>query len=345
MSDGTPPTCEDRVPPQAIAEASVWMARIRGPNSESAKKGLRQWLAESKTHQRAFELTSEVWDEAGGLRGHAVAELFRSKQPSNKVACARAAFASAATAALVIVGFAVYINRAEVTTGVGEQRLLTLDDGSRVLLNTSTRLVVNYDKFSRRVQLKSGEALFDVMKNPQRPFVVTAGGREVTALGTSFDVRRDGARVIVTLLEGQVAVAEVADAGDGPASAQAEVEVLHPGQRLTFAAGHAPRFDRPQMQKVTDWQRGQVSLDNLSLADAVAEMNRYSKIQLRIELPQAAAVRVSGIFRAGDSMSFARAVSHNYGLTLIEQSNAILLAGAPGRQPGAGVAADPTNPD
>jgi transmembrane sensor len=189
---------------------------------------------------------------------------------------------------------------------------------------------VKYDKYARHVELENGEALFDVLKNPRRPFVVTAGGREVTALGTSFEVRRDGADVMVTLIEGKVTVTPVAEAtGRSPAT---QVEVLSPGQRLTFAVGRAPRLDRPQLEKVTAWQRGQVSLDNLSLADAVAEMNRYSTMQLRIERPEAAALRVSGIFRAGDSGSFARAVSETYGLVPIEQASAILLTGLPTRQ-------------
>jgi transmembrane sensor len=314
------------------AEASVWIARISGPNSEPAKKGLRRWLAESKANRRAFDLATDVWDEAGSLRGCAVAHLIRSKPAAGRAHYARPALAASAACIAIVAAFAAYLHRGSVTTGVGEQRLVTLDDGSKILLNTSTRLVVKYDEFTRRVELENGEALFDVMKNPLRPFVVTAGGREVTALGTSFDVRRDGPQVTVTLLEGKVTVAAVAETADASASVPAKVEVLHPGQRLTFAAGRAPQLDRPQIQKVTDWQRGQVSLDNLPLADAVAEMNRYSVVQLRIERPEAAAVRVSGIFRAGDSMSFARAVSQTYGLRPVEQQNAILLTGIPDGQ-------------
>jgi transmembrane sensor len=339
MRDGTTPVGEEPPPPHVIAEAGVWVARLGGPNSEPARNGLRRWLAESKTHRRAFELATDVWEEAGALRGCAAAHLVRERPPSRRTAYVRAALSATAAAVLAVAGSVVYLNRAGVTTGVGEQRRVTLEDGSQVLMNTSTRLVVKYDKYMRRVELENGEALFDVMKNPHRPFVVTAGGREVTALGTSFEVRRDGPQVTVTLLEGKVTVAAVtprATAGTPPA----EVEVLHPGQRLTLAAGRAPRLDRPPLQRVTEWQRGRVSLDDLSLADAVAEMNRYSDVKLRIERPEAAAVRVSGIFRAGDSMSFARAVAQTYGLKPIEQANAVLLTGLPEKQSSTGAAAE-----
>jgi transmembrane sensor len=240
-----------------------------------------------------------------------------------------AGLASAAAAVVVAVGAMLYFNHAGVATGVGEQRSMTLEDGSRILLNTSTRLVVRYDEKIRRIELVKGEAQFDVMKNAQRPFVVTAGEREVTALGTSFDVRRDGHQISVTLVEGKVTVAPVVQSTDAVVPVQAKVEVLHPGQRLTFTAGRAPRMDQPQMEKVTAWQRGQISLDDLSLADAVAEMNRYSTVQLQIEQPAAAALHVSGIFRVGDSLSFAHAVAQTYGLTVLEQGREILLNGIP----------------
>jgi transmembrane sensor len=332
MRDSTTLADDERLSQRVIAEASVWIARISGPHSEPEKKGLRRWLAESKSHQRAFDLATDIWDEAGSLRGCAAAHLVRSNPLIAPTRYARAALAVSLACIAVAAAFAVYMHRTGVATGVGEQRLVTLDDGSKILLNTSTRLVVKYDKFARRVDLEKGEALFDVIKNPHRPFVVMAGGREVTALGTSFDVRRDGTQVTVTLLEGKVTVAGVSETQDAALSVPAEVEVLHPGQRLTFAAGRAPLLDQPQIQKVTDWQIGQVSLDNLSLAEAVAEMNRYSVVQMRIERPEAAKVRVSGIFRAGDSMSFARAVAQTYGLRPVEQANAILLTGMPEKQ-------------
>jgi transmembrane sensor len=341
MKDSTGSVGSQALAPRVIAEAGVWTARLNGPKAESAKDGLRRWLAESEAHQRAFELATDVWDETGALRGCAVAHLIRANAPARKAKYARAAMSAAAVVIIAAAGSILYLHRAGMTTGVGEQRLVTLEDGSRILLNTSTRLIVNYDKYARRVELKNGEALFDVSKNPRRPFVVTAGGREVIALGTSFDVRREGSQVSVTLLDGKITVAPVADATGTSTAAPADVHVLHPGQRLTFANGRAPRLDRPKMEKVTDWQRGQVSLDNQSLADAVAEMNRYSIIQLRIEQPEAAALRVSGIFHAGDSMSFARAVSQTYGLMPVEQGNAIVLRGLPNRQSAQDTDAEP----
>lgn len=335
MTDTTESEEARQLPREIIAEAGVWVARLGGPNAEPSKKGLRRWLAESEAHRRAFDLATEVWEEAGALRGCAAAHLTRHKPPKRfgrkRFFPGAAACAAAAAIAAVIVGVFTF-GGTDIATAVGEQRQVTLEDGSRVLMNTSTQLKVRYDKYQRRVDLEKGEARFDVTKNPNRPFVVTAGGREVTALGTSFEVRRDPTEVSVVLIDGKVTVATVAESPDAAPFAPAEVEVLHPGQRLTFAAGRPARLDRPPLQRVTDWQRGRVSLDNSSLADAIAEMNRYSIVQLRVQRPEAASLKVSGIFRAGDSMSFARAVSQAYGLMPVEQANSIVLTGVPRQQ-------------
>ncbi|MEJ1962448.1 MAG: FecR domain-containing protein [Gammaproteobacteria bacterium] len=93
----------------------------------------------------------------------------------------------AATLALIALGTFFYLRDAGIGTDVGEQRTLTLADGTRIYLNTDTRVVVRYDEHVRRVELKSGEALFEVAHRPDQPFVVVAGDRTITALGT--DVR------------------------------------------------------------------------------------------------------------------------------------------------------------
>src|ERR1700730_8306871 len=108
-----------------------------------------------------------------------------------------------AVAGLAVLGTIFYLHSDAVVTAVGEQRTLTLEDGTRVYLNTNSRAIVHYDKKLRQVNLEKGEALFEVAKRPDWPFVVTAGDRQVTALGTAFIVRRGGKDFAVTLLEGK----------------------------------------------------------------------------------------------------------------------------------------------
>lgn len=321
MESSQPP-----MPATVRAEAAAWVARLHGASqSHELQAGLRRWLAADPAHARAFELATEAWDIGGGVFAGASprhADRFEER-PRRRFVWSGAV--AAAAMVMLIAGVFAYLWRPAVTTSVGEQRLLTLEDGSRILLNTSTRLRVEETAAERRVRLDSGEALFDVAKNPQRPFIVTAGDQQVVALGTSFVVRRQEQQVTVTLIEGKVAVTPVVDAVE-----PVEKTVLMPGQRLSVAKTEVPRLDEPQIEAVTAWRRGEVILDKTRLGDAVAEMNRYSSIELIIDDDKAANIPISGIFRAGDSASFARAVGEAYRLRVANESRRIVI-GAGGK--------------
>jgi transmembrane sensor len=318
-------------PPSAtqIAEAAAWVAHLHGDKrSADSDRGLQLWLKDDAARKRVWEAATDVWDEVGNLQGAAIAQTLKLQRRAPQARRARVAWAAAAAVLLAVLGLFVMLRDAGVVTGVGEQRTVTLDDGSRVILNTATRVVVHYDARQRRVELLSGEALFEVARQPQRPFIVTAGGQQIRALGTSFVVRRDAHRLAVTLVEGKVAVTPDAGAANA-AIANAATKTLVPGQRLTFVERRAPSLDRPVLDKLTAWQHGQVVLEGLSLREAVDEMNRYSKVKVTVGAAQAAQLRVSGVFRAGDSLSFARAVAATYRLQLIQARDRITLAGDP----------------
>jgi transmembrane sensor len=343
---------ETPIPADRLAEAGVWIARLHGDDRDPAlEAGFRQWLKAHPLNARAFELTTEVWEDSQNLRrvvpfAHQVAPAAaqrRTRLSSSMIV------AVAAAAIVVVISALLYFPRG-VVTGVGEQRQLVLADGTRVFLNTATRALVHYDKDARHVELKYGEALFDVAKRPNWPFIVQVGDRQVTALGTSFIVRREDDRIAVTLVEGKVAVTPVRsgqapqlpaiaapgtgpdDATDDSSAGAGEAITLTPGQRLMIAVDMPAQIDMPSLDQAIAWRRGQVVLDDTPLATAIAEMNRYSAIKLSIERPEAARVLVNGLFQAGDSMSFANAIAHTYGLRVVERRNEITLVGTP--QPG-----------
>ena len=158
-------------------------------------------------------------------------------------------------------------------TAIGEHRAITLTDGSTLTLNTGSRAVVRYRDAHRSVTLQTGQALFEVAKDPQRPFVVTAHNRTITALGTAFDVRLTGGDLAVTLLEGKVEVAEVAvavaegaadtaphaAAGSPSHPSRLTPHVLSPGQQLSVTAAAAAPVVRPaDPERITSWRTGQV---------------------------------------------------------------------------------------
>jgi len=336
------------------AEAAAWVARLHGPKRNAGvESGWRRWMDENPAHAAAFELMTDTWEKSARLRRRPLERVASWEFPGLRISFSRALLGTAMVALLAVIGTVLYLHSDEVVTAVGEQRTLTLEDGTRVSLNTDTRVRVHYDKAARQVELESGEALFEVAKRPDWPFIVTAAHRHIKALGTEFLVRRDERKLMVTLVEGKVTVSPVTVAPTGgsgahgsaapvapptrsasstkPAVAAASQATftLVPGQRLTFASSGAPILDRPPLERITAWKRGQVLLDNTRLSEAVREMNRYSTLRLIVEDVQVGAIPISGTFQAGDSENFAKAIARTYHLQVRNQLPDIVLVGKP----------------
>ena len=318
MSTSGSPT-ERVVQRAARAEAAAWIVRLHGPHRcAELEAAFRAWLQAHPENGKQFERVTEVWDAGSSVPVPGVPRMTRWKEEPR-----RRQWSLAAALLLLLCGLAGWITwRAWVgpsyTTGIGEQRVVRLDDGTRLSLNTGTRVVITYSDSERRVELVRGEAFFEVAHNAARPFIVTAGDRQVVAIGTTFVVRYEAARTAVTLLEGSVTVSPATDKG----------LTLAPGERVTFAAGGSRRLDEPKIEAVTAWRRGEVMLDRTQLEDAVAELNRYDKNTLIIDDPQIATLSISGIYHAGDSSGFAHTIAKLYDLEIIEQSNRIHLRAA-----------------
>lgn len=317
---------------KASAEAAAWMVRLysedRNPELE---RGLREWLMLDPRNSKHFEEMTEVW-ELGGQTSSQGLPRVRSWEPART----RSTWRWAVTAIAVLlgvgglfVGYQGWVTPAY-ETGHGEQRIVRLKDGSRVILNSSTRLRVDLAETSRLVQLERGEAFFEVARDPKRPFTVTAGTRKVTALGTSFMVRYEADRTAVTLVEGKVQVTDVEKSENPtapaiPAAPIPAVAILTPGERLTFVREEPPKMDQPRIDTLTAWRRGEVLLDETLLTEAIAEMNRYDERQLAIDDAELGSLRVSGVYRSGDNEKFARALAELYGLRATADSERIYL--------------------
>jgi transmembrane sensor len=325
MSSAT--TASAVLPPEIRAEAAAWVARLHGSGRKhSLEAALKTWLAANPLHARAFEVATEAWELGGAVPAAALPRIEPTRQHRLRFGLKRPLLAGVAIL-LVAALVGLYLRDPKISTATGEQRVVALEDGTRVTLNTNTRLTVRYREQQRLVQLETGEAFFDVAKNPNRPFVVSVGKESVVALGTAFMVRRDKDEVEVTLVEGKVSVSAVT-AAEPSARPQPVSRILIPGQRLRLA-GSAPTLDLPSIEAVTAWRHGEVVLDHTRLADAIDEMNRYSPVKIVLSAPESASIQVSGIFQTGDSARFARAIADEYQLAILEEPKRILLGSAP----------------
>lgn len=321
------PAATRSVPDGALADAAAWIARLHGPERTPAvEMGWRDWFGAHPDHATAWEMVSDRWTKSHAIPVGLVHPPVRLRRRHSFRRWPVALAAGLGVVTLFIAPAFMFLTRGEVTTAIGEQRTLNLDDGTRIELNTATRLVVKYGAATRLVELKSGEAYFSVA-HESRPFVVMAGSRKVIAMGTSFTVRLDQSAdaTTVTLIEGRVAVAPAGAPDILPKAPVGDITLLNAGERLQIRH-HAPTaVDTPSMERVTGWMRGQLIFDHTPLSEAVQELNRYSTTRLRLDSPDTGRIRVSGTFRVSDSVSFAHAAADTYNLALVQRGNEITL--------------------
>ncbi|MEC3909159.1 FecR domain-containing protein [Sphingobium sp. CR2-8] len=188
-------------------------------------------------------------------------------------------------------------------TAVGQKLTLALGDGSRVTLNTASRIRVAYTASERRVMLDAGQAWFEVAKQKDRPFLVFAGGQRVEAHGTAFDVRIKQDETEIMLAEGKVSVR--------PARSTSEAVDIAMVPRQLLIVGPAGATLRPVKNPAdwAGWREGIIRFDNLPLSQAVAEMNRYSEMQLVLADDKTAQIKVSGAFHTGSFQAFTEALA------------------------------------
>ncbi|MEP6899177.1 MAG: FecR domain-containing protein [Rhodanobacter sp.] len=315
-------TTYDVIDELSLAEASAWLTRLQDSGRTPAvEAAFKEWLSASPVNARAFTRVNDVWELLPGAVAPAHPPRAAARRRARRIPWV--VVPACVVLALLVVGVVRMLPPAKQTyqTAVGAQRTIDLDDHTRVTLNTDTRMIVDYSENERRVVLERGEALFHVVHNPQRPFVVQTGKAQVVDLGTVFDVSHYSRSIAVTLLEGTVWV------GSQPTAQGAAVPstVLTPGDRLTIQADGAHVLDRPDVDQALAWQHGQVHFDDITLADAVAELSHYGGPPIRIADPALATLRVSGVFSAHDPVELASAVASLHDLHLRHAGRTIVL--------------------
>jgi transmembrane sensor len=316
----------NKIAPRRIrVQAALWVTELHGPDrNPELEERVRRWIAEDPRHAAAFELATEAWQRSGDLPAY----LPKRTRPK---ASGKALAGMAILCAAIISAF-YFLRDATLVTGPGEQRTVELKDGTQVLLNANSRVIVQYDDRVRKLTLARGEVLFNVIKHQPRPFVVVIGDQKVIAMGTSFMVRREeptGSAFAVTLVEGRVAIEPISWPDVLPSEAATGLKMLNPGERLRFADDATEKRDSPSIERVTAWQRGQLIFDDTSLSEAAAEFNRYGSSKLTIDGPVLGKLRVGGVFRIGDPSSFAQAMANAYHLRIINRGNTIVLTDKP----------------
>lgn len=315
-----------------IEEAADWQARLRsGVVSEVDRARFRAWLAGDPARRREFEELSALWDKLDCVAQspEVLAEWRRIERACAADRVSRRAVVGWALAASLagaagVAGLVSWQRAAAFTTystAVGERRAVQLADGSVVTLNTSSRIRARMSGSERSIEFVEGQANFEVAKDPSRPFIVRVGQGEVRALGTLFDVYRRAEDVVVTLIEGRVAVVPEAAAGAGN-----DAIVLTAGQQLSYGAhGRAPLRTRANLRQVSAWRAGKLDFADTPLTEAIAEANRYSRLKIELRAPPLADAKISGIFEAGANEALAHSLRAYFDLHIERSDDLIVL--------------------
>lgn len=308
-------------------QAADWLARKDGGRwTPEQQRALDAWLAASTLHRVAYLRLDSAWQRADRLRALQAAER---PQPLPQVPLAllarpwtRRALGGLALAlmAWVLVGdFNLGKPDTErYATAVGSRESVALADGSHLTLNTATRVRTAVTARERRVWLDQGEAFFDIAHDASRPFVVIVGTQRVTVLGTKFSLRRDGERLQVAVLEGRVKV----QSDGAQATVLTREDAAVADARNLLVTKKTPQ----QLQASLSWLQGKLVFDQISLAEAAQQFNRYSLKQLVIADPAAAQIRIGGSFDAGNVEAFARLLHVGFGLEVQQQGDEIRIS-------------------
>lgn len=274
--------------------AQAWFLQLTSsePTAEDRAR-FDAWRAADPRHRAAYDELRTLWTDIEDLReafAPAGAGDGKSPPPGRAEAPARrgtngsradrrlAAWGSLAAGVALLLVFtpdlATHL-KSDHRTGVGEQARVALPDGSIAWLNTDTALSVEYSAAHRHISLLHGEAQFEVAKDADRPFAVTAHEGRSTALGTIFTVRDEQTGTRVTVSEGTVEVAAPLGHGGAPALA-ANTAVLRAGQQVSYGKGAPPGpVRRIDPAAAAAWRDGFIAIRNLPVADALAEIDRY----------------------------------------------------------------------
>lgn len=356
MSRGEP-TRPNRAASAEIEEtAAEWFGRHDGGLTPQDAAALQAWRAADPRHDvawRRLEAASQRLASLATLRpstGGPDADLRLREDPVVRLARPRTrrrwatALAMAAAVAFAWIAFEKLWAERErfaetAMTEVGGLRSLTLPDGSVLDLNTDTAVEIAYDAQSRRVHLLRGEAHFTIAKDAGRPFTVRAGGVNVRAVGTAFNVRLRARDVDVLVTEGRVSLADArrdrplvplaSEVSAAPAVLTAGHRVVVPEAALASAQPAAAiRMEMApplEISRRLAWQAKRIEFEPTALREVLAEFNRYNAHQLVMGDDAVGDIVVGGSFAVGDYEMLARLLEASFGVTAEREATRTIL--------------------
>ena len=330
-------------------QACLWISRMDRGLSATEKQDLTTWINQHKIHHKILLEMASYWDDLSVL--NELSGLFPLEQTPNKPNKVYSLAIAASFALFSLLGANLIFNNSfnpfseqhlvqtqTFKTKLGQQASFSMSDGTSIQLNTNSIVSVAYTPEHRKITLVRGEARFDVAKDKNRPFTVTAGEQSFTALGTIFNVQKNneqGMELVVT--EGKVLITQASESLENlteafkhPSAEQLSGTLVISGEKATIAEGTtAPvnRISLDQVQRDLAWQQGILIFDGEPLEQVLQEVSRYTATKFKIADPSLNQLKVAGYFKAGDIEGLLASLNSNFNIDIIRTTdNTIHLA-------------------
>jgi len=368
------------------SQACAWIAKLHGgePTAQE-KQQLHEWMAQSPAHKAEIRKVAQLWGELNVLTELSVpvdppakASMFSLWRPNLeslrdwRLGVGGVCAAMILLAVIIMPGTFIKPDPNTYSTAIGQQQLVTLADGSTILLNTNSQVRVDYQTDARNIYLQQGQAHFEVATNKTRPFKVYVGQDMVRAVGTAFTVYINKQLVEVTVTEGVVELnslepidsperidslepidspervsrlepidsSELVDMPERinsheptnspapssnivkTATAYQPIGLVKAGQNVTINAADASTpeiitIDTQELSRKLAWHHGMLRFSGDSLQDVIAEISRYTDLNIEIVDPSISQLRIGGFFKVGETDKMFEALETNFGIQVV----------------------------
>ncbi|MDQ9092114.1 FecR domain-containing protein [Pseudoalteromonas haloplanktis] len=311
-----------QTPLQLQQQANHWLELQRTGLNKTQQQAFMHWLNESPAHHAAYQETQQVNLLLAKFDDAQTAKVNDATKHSglSKI------WAIAACAALMVISLISYQYwpnsdlpsfHAQYQSARGEQIDFELPDGSQLSLDAQSQLLLVFDAKQRVSQLKQGRALFDIAKDPQRPFIVNTNGANVTVLGTRFSVDSKSNSTRISVDHGRVKV-------QSTDNSQHLIELVQGQQAVLTKQGVEVQNINPHL--VDAWRNGRLVFNNVPLYEVCAEFTRYHDVNFEFTKLSVRNMMISGTFNANELDNFLNLLPHVLPIEIKNNNNHVVMS-------------------
>jgi transmembrane sensor len=301
-------------------EALAWFARLRSDDVTAEDYHAHEtWMSACRENALQYLKLAAMWADMDDMPDPRK-RVFGTKHQHRAFPIGRRSFLTGGAVATITAGFVTVgglpdFLTGDYTTGIAERRSITLDDGSVIDMDADSAIAIDFTDTARNLRLQRGRASFKVAKDESRPFSVSAGNGQATALGTEFVVHSSVDTITVTVVESRVSVSY-----PGASSA-----VINAGEKVSYNNSGLGAVTTVDGDSETAWQRGKLIFEDVPLGQVISDINRYRRGIIKVTDSDLLNLRVSGIFDVTRPDGVLDAITHTLPVTAFSLTRYLIL--------------------